>query len=212
MKETNKYINLINTYKAITYPSIALIIGAFVYSGYILFNLDETQKSQLNYLTIIGTAISIIGSFASIVGLIIAYFQIISIKKTTEETKIKVDNSLRKMNEVLMVSELSKSVQVLREIQSYLSEKRIDFAQMRMKDLKPALIQVKYNKKLQGLVSENNFNDLIQDFGLNLETINAHVAGSKKGFSIHVIDKNMENLATTLIHFEKEIINNHGKI
>jgi uncharacterized protein with PQ loop repeat len=207
--EKNKYVAIINDYKWFTYPFIILTLSIFIYCVYVYLNLQEPDKNSINYITTIGTAISVIGSFASIVGLFIAYSQIIELKNATELTKEEVTSTLKKMQKTLIVVELSKSVQVLREIQRYLSEEKFDFAQMRMKDLKEALIQVQYNYKNHNHI--DRYNELIMDFSLNLETINNHIKSARKGFKVQVIDKNMEDLASALIHFQTEIISNHGK-
>lgn len=211
MSDLKKYTTLLKDYKIITYPSLGVMVGTFVYSLYILFFLEESQKTSFNYLTIIGTSISIIGSFASIVGLVIAYFQILAIKKVAEQTNLKVEESIKRMNEVLIISELSKSVQMLREIQGYINDGKLNLVQMRMKDLKPLLIQVKYNQKLKDIILTTSYKTLLQDFGLNLENINSHIIEKSKKVDVNIVDKNIEALSTTLIHFEKEIINTHGK-
>ena len=78
----------------------------------IFFCLPNKEKTVVNGFTVFGT-------YFSLLGLLIAYIQIRSIKKTSEATKTAVNESLLKMSRVLSVSDISKSVRTIREIQSF---------------------------------------------------------------------------------------------
>jgi hypothetical protein len=141
-----------------------------------------------------------------------AYIQIKEVKSSTESTKREVTEAMSKMREMLIVSELAKTVQILRVIQDYLKSKKYEFAQLRMKDVKGALLQIKDDSKLSTLINPDKYNSLIMEYGMHLSNIHNYITGRKKtGFKAEAIDEYMENLASLLIEIENKILNSHER-
>lgn len=177
---------------------IILFIFGTLIMGIIFYWLPESDKSIANAFTLFGT-------FFSLFGLAIAYIQIQSINTTSKQTKIAVDKSLLRINQVLSVSELSKANKTIQEIQSFLLHQKHEIALMRMKDLKSILIQVKYNEDLAEYTNNGIYNQNITDLGSDINNLHDLIIGNKKGVNFSRLNQNLENLATTLTEFENKL-------
>ena len=160
--------------------------------------MPDKDKSVVNAFTLFGT-------FLSLFGLGVAYIQIHSINETSQQTKIAVEKSLLRINQVLSISELSKANKTIQEIQSFLLHQKNEIALMRMKDLKSILIQVKYNEDLLEYTNNNLYNQNITDLGSDINNLHDVIIGVKKGLNFSKLNQNLENLATTLAEFENKL-------
>jgi hypothetical protein len=176
---------------------IIFTIGTLIMVGVFYF-LSDKDKTVVNAFTLFGT-------FFSLFGLAVAYIQIQSINKTSQQTKLAIEKSLLRINQVLSVSELSKANKTIQEIQSFLLHQKYEIALMRMKDLKSILIQVKYNEDLSEYTKNGLYNQNITDLGSDLNNLHDLIIGTKKGVSFSRLNQNLENLATTLTEFENKL-------
>ena len=164
----------------------------------IFLRLDTTQKTVANAFTLFGT-------YFSLYGLFIAYLQIKNIKETSEETKIAVETSAMRVNQIISVSELSKSNKTIQEIQMFLQNDKHELALIRMKDLKSILIQVKFNDHLQDYTNDHLYNQNITDLGTDISNLYDHITGGKKGVNFSKLNQNLEKLSTILTEFENKL-------
>ena len=212
-----KYINIIKEYKVLTYPIIILILLIFLLNIYVFFHLKKEEETAFNYLTILSTSISIIGSLASIIGLIIAYLQI---KKESEKTVKKVESTLREISYLYSVSEMAKAVDKIRQVQSFIALEKFEAAHLRMLDIKDVILTIKHNRNMASFreelkklpESERSLDKSATIFWSDLKIVSDQFSGTKKGrINSNKIRENLENLATILTHYEKLIMNRHGK-
>lgn len=166
--------------------------------GGVFYWLPNKDKTVVNAFTLFGT-------FFSLFGLAVAYIQIQSINKTSKQTKLAVEKSLLRINQVLSVSELSKANKTIQEIQSFLLHQKHEIALMRMKDLKSILIQVKYNEDLTEYTNNRLYNQNITDLGSDINNLHDLIIGNKKGVNFSRLNQNLENFATTLTDFENKL-------
>lgn len=176
---------------------LLFVLGTVVI--YCLFiNLSDHEITVANAFTLFGT-------YFSLYGLVVAYLQIQSIKGISTETKDAVDASAKKVNQIISVSELSKSNKVVQEIQIYLQDNKFELALVRMKDLKAILIQIQYNEHLADYVNDKLYNVNITDLATDMNNLYDHMTGGKKGINFSKLNQNMENLSTTLSQFENQL-------
>lgn len=164
----------------------------------LFFYLDKCDRTIVNFFTLFGT-------FASIFGLWIAYIQIISLKLTNEKTKTAVENSLNKINQMLSVSELSKAIKIIQEIQTSNINGKHEVSLIRMKDLKSILIQIKYNSELNIYTETSIYNQNITDISIDINNLNDLLIGKKKGLNFSKLNSNLEELSTTITEFENKL-------
>lgn len=160
--------------------------------------LPVTERTILNGFTLFGTMLSIVG-----IG--ITYFQIKSVSRQGEETKIAIDESLLRINQIVSVADLSKAVKIIQEIQSFILHEKQEVILIRMKDLKLILIQLKYNKELIDYTKNAIYTQNITDLGSNISNLQDLIMGNKKGFNFSALNKNLEHLITTLSEFENKL-------
>jgi hypothetical protein len=164
----------------------------------IFYFLPDKDRTAVNAFTVFGT-------FLSLFGLGFAYLQIQSINTTSEQTKVAVDKSLLRINQILSVSELSKANKTIQEIQSFNIQGKHEISLMRMRDLKSILIQVKYNDDLEEYTNDNIYNQNITDLGSDINNLHDLLIGNKKGVNFSRINQNLESLSTTLAEFENKL-------
>lgn len=179
--------------KTIIYFIIGTILIAFLFSY-----LAKNDRTIVNFFTLFGT-------FTSIFGLWIAYIQIISLKITNEKTKLAVENSLNKINQMLSVSELSKAIKIIQEIQTSNINGKHEVSLIRMKDLKSILIQIKYNSELNIYTETGVYNQNITDISIDINNLNDLLIGKKKGLNFSKLNSNLEELSTTITEFENKL-------
>lgn len=163
--------------------------------SFIFFLLPENQKSLINYVTYFGT-------YTSIFGIMITYAQILSVKEISEDTKLKIEDSLQKTYKILTISELSKSIKLVQEIQNYLLNSKLESAVIRLKDLKSTLIQLKHNNNLDEYTKSSVYSTYLTNISVNTTNLNQHIIGSKTGVNINKIVSNLEDIENHLGEIE----------
>ncbi len=183
--------------------SIFLFIIGILGASIVILVLPKESRTILNYISVIGT-------FASVFGLIIAYLQILSLKNTSESIETAVDSSIYRLNTLLSVSELAKSKKLIEEIQIMLQHDSYEAALIRLKDLKELLIQTKFNIDLQKPTNTREYKNIIVNTGIDINTISDFIFKVKDKISKIDIINNLEVTRTKIIEFENELkYNNH---
>lgn len=178
---------------------IKILIEAIIFLALgIVTYFYKDKENIINY-------ISVLGSYASLLGILIAYKQIKSVKEISKITKQSVEDNVAEVNQYLSYSEISKTIQVVSEIENYIQVSRCESALIRMKDLKLALIEISSNFRV--VKEESNLPMLkknITVLGLDINNIYAYITeGVEVDFK--VINQNLENIATVLAQLQSEL-------
>lgn len=179
--------------------SIILILLISILCIGICVNLDHNLKNIVNYTTIIGTSLSLIG-------IIIAYLQILSIKNSYELVSTNVNIAIQRLNQVNRISDLSRSVKLTEEIQNYIKNNNYMLALLRMRDVKYILISIKHYEELISLNYSEKYQATFNRFVVDLNNLNSHIEGTKK-IDIKKINNNLEEISTQLSHIENHLKN-----
>lgn len=143
--------------------------------------------------------ISIIGSIASIAGIVFAIWQIHSLKSKTEAVSKALKDARMDMSNLTIFAEINKHSQFINEIENYIRNDRFNEALITYKDLKEKLSVLSGYIKNKSDYSEehNSLKVLVDSAGGNIKTITALVIKSD----------------SVLITIDKEtVINNLEKI
>lgn len=187
------------------YKSISILFLIIGILGVVIVLLIIPKESRilLNYISVIGT-------FASVFGLLIAYFQILSLKSTSKSIELAVENSTHRLNTLLSVSELAKSKKLIEEIQIMLEHDSYGASLIRLKDLKELLIQNKFNVDLQKPTNTKEYKTIIINTGIDINVVGDYVYKVKDKINKVEIIRNLEITRTKIIEFENELkYNNH---
>jgi hypothetical protein len=159
--------------------------------------LESENKTYLNFLAVGGFV-------AQILGLLITYIQINSVKEITKATEQQVKDSIELNNGILMISDLSKKIEMVNEIQGYLNDDKIELCILRMKDLKIILNSLKNQDQYKGFFLKRNFNDVFSKFIVDLDNLHAHRTKRQK-FDKLIVIKNLEEISTLLSSVELKL-------
>lgn len=186
-------------YRHIT--KIYFIFGLLVASIVFIVVIDPKDQNIINGITVFGT-------YLSLFGIIISYLQIKSVSSINLETKLVIEKSLQRMNQLALVADLSKATMMIREIQEQFEHANYRIALARMKDLKVILIQTKHSEICilkTGLIS---FNKELEELFTDIINLNDYISGTKKKQpNTSKINKNLEILSTTLTEIESKLKN-----
>jgi hypothetical protein len=175
-----------------------IIISLFlmiVIVGFIMFFLDDTEKTIPNYITIIGTVLSLIG-------LLITYVNVFALKSEAIVISEQITRTYNKINQLNSIADISKAIKIVQEIQNFIHYKKIELALLRLRDLKCMLIQFSEDQLLNELTKNKAFEEQIKDLGIDINSIDSYVLQSNRKVNFSDIIKNLEELSTYLTKFE----------
>ena len=178
--------------------SLLAIIGGLILTIFIIYLFEKSDRTIPNYATVIGTV-------CSLIGFVIAYINIVSLKKSNIITNQKIEETLTKVNQLNSVSELSKAIKTNQEIQNFIRNDKIELAHLRTLDLKYMLLSFNNNEQLKELVGHQNYQELVVEFGIDLNSINDYLLTTKRKVDFSKIIKNLEELSTFLTQFETKL-------
>ena len=178
--------------------TISVIVIAILLTLVVLLKIPDEQVNLLNLISVIGT-------IASLLGLILAYIQILSIKDTAIRTREAVEESITRVNEILSISELSKGIKNIGLAQNSIKNRKYDHAEILMKELKGLLIQAKHVRELSNKTSTTEFQGLLMNLGIDLN--NLRQLESNDGIEIDhfKILSNLDEVSSVLIDLENKL-------
>jgi hypothetical protein len=179
--------------------TILIILAGIIISFLILYVLNNQKK-----LDIIN-GIGIVGSIASLVGISIAYLQILSVKRISESTNRAIDTTLNELMKSFSISDLSKAIKLIQEIQSLIRAEKQESALLRMQDLKSILIQIKHIKILDGKYENEDYKTLNTNLNIDISNINMYLIKQKAGISFPKICENLESVTTFFAELENNL-------
>jgi hypothetical protein len=112
-----------------------------------------------------------LGSIASLVGVAVALVQLHSIKQTSEATEKAVRDTHQALINTLTVSDVSKALRLVEEVQAYAGESKHESARLRLQDLHHLLIQFKNDDDLQCLIDQEKYAHLLTTVGIDLHNL-----------------------------------------
>ncbi len=179
-----------NTYTLIGIGIVCIIGTIYFFKG--------SDKTLPNYATVIGT-------ICSLIGLAIAYVNIIALKNTSLLISSKIEKTLQKVNQLNSVSEISKAIKTNQEIQQFIRNGKIELAHLRTLDLKYMLLHFNSNPQLKELTIDDTYTQLVVEFGIDLNSINDNLINPKRKVDFTKIVKTLEELSTHLTYFESTL-------
>lgn len=180
-----------------------IIIQIIIAGGILLAVLLLTIYYQ-NIFKLINI-ISTVGSIASLTGIAIAYTQIISVKKISESSNIAIQSAISELVKSFSISDLSRSVKLVQEIQSLLRGDKMESSLLRMKDLKSMIIQIKHVEILKEKYDFEEYKKSLTNLNIDMANINALLIKHKTGVNIQKINNNLEDISTFLNELENII-------
>lgn len=177
---------------------ISVILSIICY-----FRLEEEERKFINILGICGFTLSLMG-------IVIAYGQILSIKEIAIETQNKVNENITLNNNIIMLSDLARKAAMVDEIQGYLRDDKIEMCILRMRDLKVILNSLRNQDQYSSLISRKEFRNVFENFNLDLNNFQTHKFQAEGKIDKSIISRNLEALSTIFLSVEIKLKNtNH---
>lgn len=197
------------------YKVLFAVVVSIVFYCIIYYNLPGKDKTLINVLGIIGFLLSILG-------IVIAYIQILSVKKISKITQEKVKETQDRLEERIrdiqkrvqenmaahsnlhMISDLSAKGAMINEIQAYLRNTNIEMCVIRMKDLKVVLISLRSQTRYSNLVKKADFITAFDNFHINLDNLQKHHFRAGK-IDFVKVNKDLEDLSGIFLSVEQNL-------
>ncbi len=158
---------------------------------------------HINYSKSVDSIISIVGSIASVVGIVVAIWQIHSLKNKTEAVSLALKKAREDMSNLTIFAEVNKHSQFINEIEQYVRSDRHSEALITYKDLKEKLtVLAGYIQMKDEYVEQHReLRKLMDNSGGDIKTLTSIVLAAKGMlFSVdkeNVLD-NLEKIKTFL--------------
>lgn len=182
------------------YKYVLVFVGGLVFLTWLFwYTVDGVQRNLINLFTVYGTYISVFG-------LVIAYIQLVQVKDAAQKTMIAVEENAKNISRILSVSDLSKSIKTIHEIQGFIAIKKYDLAILRMKDLRLALITVQHSQNIIENAKQNEiYSRHLTTLGIDIQALNDFVNTYKTGVNFSKVYQNLDSLEAFIGNFENEI-------
>ncbi len=173
-----------------------IIIGAIILISVIIWQIDADDRTLLNIS-------SIIGSIASLCGVIIAISEISSIKKISEITQNTIAETRSKLIQRISISDISKARNFIKQSQDYIRKNEYELAYLRLDDLRPLLEQFHHINEFTKLQEYENYRILLKNMNVSIVSIRDYKG--KKEINTSKINKNLDEILAVLIKFENHL-------
>lgn len=174
--------------------AIVIIITGLIIGSMILIFVAREKRDLLAYVSVFGT-------IASIVGLILAYIQILALKDTSDKIKKEVEKTISRFDTIVSVSDLSKTRALIEDIQTYLRSKNYYGAIIRLSDLKEALVSAKYTIGLEKIQRTTDYRECVMNTGIDISSINDFLIRREAEPDVTSIMKNLERTKHLLVDY-----------
>lgn len=174
---------------------IILAIGAFT-----AWVLDFFYKE--------GELVALIDVTLTTIALTIAILEIASVKEITRQVEKSIDDTKKKFESILSLSEISRSSKTIEEIQSYLGNNKIEMAYLRLKDLRKVIIESQTRTLFGLLDDQDNINIFCAKVYSDIEDLHANIYHGKN-VNTNLVSKNLEKLSLTFTMLEEIIKKNN---
>ena len=132
--------------------------------------------------------------------MVITLLQVISIRKTSEATKIAIKEYSNRAEQLIFVSSISKYIRIIREVKTHINHDEYPEALLRLNDIKDFISSFDISQII--LVNRSRIlTTLAVDIG-NLEDV---LYRGKSGVSMRDISQNLEELIEALFNVENTI-------
>jgi hypothetical protein len=137
------------------------------------------------------------GTFASLTGLVIVFFQIKQVKNVAQATKEASEKTRARITELIFVMEIPKAQRLVVEIQNYNRQKKFEISLLRMQDLRYHLLQIKNNVNFSEFIKLQDYVDFVTDISIEINNVEKVIEKAPKTFNMVRMNSTLDRI---LIH------------
>lgn len=176
---------------------IAYFIGGLIIVSFLFFFFEE-EKKVINYISYFGT-------YLSLFALVITIQQILTLKDITLDTQKKIDEALDKTFKTLTISKISKSIQIIKEIQGYLKDEKFEAAMIRINDLKNFLIHIKQIKSIEDHIDIESYGIHLSDISIESTNLDQQIYGTGRNINKKLLITKLSKVENFLVEIEGKL-------
>jgi len=170
--------------------SIIILVGLIVWG----FKFYESQEELIALIDVTLTTIA----------LTIAILEIVSVKKITDQIEQSVVDTKKQFESILSLSDVSRSSKTIEEIQSYLGNKKIEMAYLRLKDLRKVIVESQIRTVFALLNDQEEINICCAKVYSDIEDLNSTIY-YQANIDTNAVSKNLEKLSLIFTQLEEII-------
>lgn len=154
--------------------------------------------------------VSFWGSIASMIGILITIWQTIRIQSNTKATQKAIEETRKELNRTLTVYNVAKHNEMIKRIQDYLRETKPEIALYLLRDLRPALIEIKEDPIFKNTRHLHSMASCIVTMGMDIGNIEKtdFASQSANALDINRIIINLDELSSILSEVEAKLKHN----
>jgi hypothetical protein len=180
---------------------IALIIILVLFSLLICKFLDNTW---LLFLTTFGT-------LASIAGLLFVIVQIMSLESITKATKETAENTKKELLFNIYLSDIGKTIKLIREIQNYNRDSKFELSILRMQDLLYSLSQIKNHPTFSRILCSDKIKKYIVDINVNISGLEKEIKLTNRSLDTVKLNRSLGKIILDLTDLDIILKQSGGK-
>lgn len=157
-------------------------------------------------LSTISIGLSEIGSIASLIGIVVAIWQILKTRKSAEAARISANQTKKSVQSLINIVQVTKHCEVIKTAQQAISDNEIRLALHLLHELKSAIIEL--HMTLSHLGKEQFVSDLqihITSMGIDIANMQKSLREGSNKLKKEKITSNLENLLSTLTQIQVKL-------
>jgi hypothetical protein len=147
--------------------------------------------------------LAIVGSVASLFGLLIAIMQILAVKKVADATHAAVNETRARLVSRISLADVAKATRIVEQIMTHLMNKKLELAHLRLQDLREMLMQFRAGSFLNGETTAQ-YDQLLTNVGIHSENLFSAIY-KDKSIDVRVINHTLQCIVEILVKAENEL-------
>lgn len=158
----------------------------------------------------IAMPLSIVGTLASVFGILIVFLQILVLNSLSQSTKSATEKLKNDIYLFLIASDISKTIKIVQEIQSYNRIRKFELAIMRMQELKHDLMKIKNNEMIKDFVKSETISDFVSALSIDINGIEKCLNSKSISINSSKLNGSLELIGNELIDLDTKLKNKGG--
>ena len=147
----------------------------------------------------------LIGTIASVIGLIIVFIQIAALRSLSNLTKTIAEETRERIVFFINASDIAKILKLTHEIQNYNRLKKFELSLLRMQDLKYGLIQIKNHEPFKDMINEKNFSGHLSSLAVDISSTEKQLNNPSSTLNIARLNETLEKVSSDLCDLDTKL-------
>jgi len=141
---------------------------------------------------------SIIGSVASVIGLIHVWLQVTKAISISNASKNAAENARDKVMAFISIVDLTKLLKTIQETQKYNRHKEFSLSHLRMQELREGLQIIRSNPKYSSVISDKKMSGMISMMSTDICSLDKQLVSKGEQIDISILNNNLDSILKEL--------------